>query len=178
MCSGIIIAMPQNKIDELNMGWTLFVRITHWLIAALVITNFFNDTGLWHHVLGYACLGLVFFRVIYGLSVSKVSSSQLYIPSFLSIQQHLIEIFSRKIKPHAGHNPLGQCAVYLMWLLIVLLAFSGWLSRTYTFWGEAWPVDCHQLFSNLLQGLVILHLIAVVVMSILQKNNLVKRMIK
>ena len=166
------------NIEHKTTGWTLFVRLTHWLVALSVITNFFNDTGFWHRAIGYSCLGLVILRIVYGLHVSKVRSSRFYLPTFFSIRQHLVEVFSQKLTPHIGHNPLGQWAVYLMWLLILLLAFSGWLSRTDYFWGEDWPVGCHKLFSNLLQGLVILHLIAVIMMSILQKKNLAKLMIK
>lgn len=143
--------MMQNKAEELNLaeastGWTLFVRLTHWLVAVSVMTNFFNDTGFWHRAIGYGCLGLVLVRIVYGLCISKISASQFYRPTFLSIRQHVIAIFTKKLTHHVGHNPLGQCAVYIMWLLIMLLAFTGWLSRTDLFWGEDWPVDCHKLF--------------------------------
>lgn len=57
------MAMQRNKANEVNISWTLFVQLTHWLVAALVITNFFNDTAFWHRMIGYACLALVLLRV-------------------------------------------------------------------------------------------------------------------
>lgn len=78
---------------------------------------------------------------------------------------------------HAGHNPLGQYAVYIMWLLITLLGLTGWLSRTDQYWGEDWPVDMHIMLSFLLQGMVVLHLLAVVVMSVLERRNLIRGML-
>ena len=158
--------------------WALFVRVTHWLVAAFVIVNFFNDTGYWHRFIGYTCLVLVLSRIIYGLFLTKTTSSQFYFPTIANIKQHINEIKTQHFSPHVGHNPLGQWAVYAMWILIILLALTGWLSRTDAYWGEDWPVDLHAFFSNALQVLVILHVAAVVLMSALQKKNLIKPMIK
>lgn len=79
---------------------------------------------------------------------------------------------------HHGHNPLGQLAVYVMWLLIMLLGFTGWLSRTDLYWGEDWPVQMHEMLSGLLQVMIVLHLLAVLLMTRLQRKNLIKAMIK
>ena len=158
--------------------WTVFVRVTHWLVAIFVIVNFFNDTGYWHRFIGYFCLLLVLSRIVYGLWLSKTASSKFYIPTVANIKLHFSEMKAQHFSSHVGHNPLGQWAVYLIWTLIILLALTGWLSRTDAYWGEDWPVDLHAFFSNALQALVILHLAAVALMSKLQKKDLVKQMIK
>lgn len=158
--------------------WTLFVRLTHWLIAVCVLVNFFNASGFWHRTIGYGCLGLVLLRICNGLWISKQPTSRFYLPSFLALGTHIKEMVTGSTTSHVGHNPLGQSAVYLMWFLIVMLAFTGWLSRTDQYWGEDWPVDMHLLLSSLLQGLVILHLMAVVLMSRLQGKNLIQAMIR
>ncbi len=157
--------------------WTAFVRITHWLVALFVLVNFFNESGFLHRFIGYFCLVLVLARVSYGLWLSKAASSKFYMPTITNIKHHLHEIRRRIFAPHIGHNPLGQLAVYLIWTLITALAITGWLSRTDAYWGEDWPVDLHMVLSNALQGLVILHIAAVMVMSKLQKKNLLKQMI-
>lgn len=157
--------------------WTVCVRITHWLVAIFVLVNFFNDTGFWHRFIGYFCLALVFARISYGLWLSKAASSRFYMPTIANIKLHIHEIRTRIFASHIGHNPLGQLAVYLIWALIILLALTGWLSRTDAYWGEDWPVDLHVMFSNILQCLVILHIAAVVLMSKLQKKNLLKQMV-
>jgi cytochrome b len=157
--------------------WTRTVRITHWLVALGVIINFFNETGEWHRFIGYACVLFISLRVIVGLSPKAKPSTRFYFPSLQAIKLHIAEIRNHQLSQHAGHNPLGQWAVYLMWTLIMLLAITGWLSRTDQFWGEDWPVDLHGLFSYVLQGLVLVHFLAVIVMSKLQKRNLVKQII-
>ncbi len=163
----------KNKL----VAWAAFVRVTHWLIAFSVLVNFFNDTGFWHRFIGYFCLILVLSRIVYGFWLSKVPSSRFYIPTSANIKLHLSEIRAQHFASHVGHNPLGQWAVYLIWTLIILLALTGWLSRSDAYWGEDWPVDLHETFSNVLQGLVLLHIAAVALMSKLQKKNLLKQMV-
>ncbi len=157
--------------------WSRTVRITHWLVALGVIINFFNETGEWHRLIGYACVLLIFFRIVAAFSKKALPSTRFYFPKLQAIKLHIAEVVSGKLSPHAGHNPLGQWAVYLIWALIFLLGFTGWLSRTDAFWGDNLPVDLHNLFSNILQGLVLLHVAAVALMSRLQKKNLVKQMV-
>lgn len=169
--------MSDAETKKQSPVWTVFVRLTHWLVAIGVIISFFNDTGFWHRFIGYCCLMLVLLRICYGLWISKTASSKFYIPTITQIKLHLNELSTQHFSPQAGHNPLGQWAVYLIWTLIILLAMTGWLSRTDAYWGEDWPVDLHALFSNMLQGLVILHVVAGIVMSKLQKKNLVKQML-
>jgi cytochrome b len=170
--------MKSGEVKSQIVVWTTFVRISHWCVAICVLINFFNDTGYWHRLIGYSCLILVLSRIVYGLCLSKVASSQFYIPSIANIKLHIREIKTQHFSSHVGHNPLGQWAVYVIWLLILFLAFTGWLSRTDAYWGEDWPVDLHMFFSNALQSVVILHVLAVLLMSKLQKKNLLKQMIK
>ena len=116
-------------------------------------------------------------RIIYGLFLTETASSKLYIPTIANIKMHISELKTQHLSPHVGHNPLGQWAVYAIWTLILLLALTGWLSRTDAYWGEDWPVDLHAFFSNTLMLMAILHVSAIALISKLQKRNLVKSMI-
>ena len=174
--------MTNAETNKPQPVWTLFVRVTHWLVAVFVMVNFFNDTGYWHRFIGYACLTLVLSRIIYGLFLTKTASSQFYIPTLDNIKLHISELHTGKINAqhlstHAGHNPLGQWAVYAIWTLIILLAFTGWLSLTDAYWGEDWPVDLHGYLSDGLMLMVLLHVSAIALISKLQKRNLAKSMI-
>ena len=161
-----------------NTIWSLTVRLTHWAVATGVIINFFNDTGYWHRMAGYACMLFVLLRLVDGLWLTRSAASKFFVPKLTDIKLHLYEIRAGKVADHAGHNPLGQLAVYVMWLLIMLLGFTGWLSRTDMFWGEDLPVQIHEILSDLLQVMVVLHLLAVLLMSRLQNRNLIKAIIK
>ncbi len=160
--------------------WTLFVRFSHWLVAACVLLELFNETGQLHRMIGYFCVGVVVLRIIDGI-FSKIASSQFYWPSFKQIKNHgkdvLNGIHRHYIRRQVGHNPLGQWAVYVMWMLIILLSITGWISRTDAYWGEDWPVDWHTALSNLLMYCVMLHVLAVMLMSYLTRVNLIRQML-
>lgn len=158
--------------------WSRLVRLTHWLVAVCVLVNLLNETGFLHRAIGYVCVGLVLLRIIEGVFINRETASRLYWPSFSAIKAHIQELFSGRVYVYVGHNPLGQLAVYVMWLLIILLALTGWLSRTDQYWGEDWPVDIHEMLSDALLGMVVLHLLAVVLMSKLQGNNLIRAMMR
>ena len=160
------------------MKWTLIVRLTHWLVAAGVIVNIFNETGDTHNLIGYVCVGLVLLRLVNGWLFAGAESSKLHLPGLQAIKSHLQALLSRDEHDYVGHNPLGQYAVYLMWALILMLGFTGWLSRTDEFWGEDWPVDLHEALSYLLQGMVVLHLLAVTALSKWLGKNLISAMIR
>lgn len=138
-----------------HFTWSRLVRSTHWLVALCVLVNFFNDTGYWHRMIGYSCMMLVLIRLADGLWISKNPASQFYFPHFSAIKTHLKELRSGIVSSHIGHNPLGQIAVYCIWLLIFLLALTGWISRTDAYWGEDWPVDAHTMLSTALQVMVV-----------------------
>ena len=157
-------------------SWTLTVRLTHWLIALGVTISFVNDTGYWHRMIGYGCLLLVAIRLVHGL-IAKQKTSHFYWPSIDEILAHIAEVQRGEVTEHNGHNPIGQIAVYLMWLLIIFLGLSGWLSRTDAFWGEDGPVLVHACLAYVLMLCAFLHVVAVLFMSKLQKKNLIKPMI-
>jgi len=170
--------MKANLSKSADSAWSLTVRLTHWAVAAGVMVNFFNESGYMHRLLGYACIVFVLLRLADGLWLASSAASRLFVPKFADVRLHLHEIRTGQLTDHHGHNPLGQLAVYVMWLLIMLLGFTGWLSRTDLYWGEDLPVQIHEMLSNLLQAMVVLHLLAVLLMSGLQRKNLIKAMIK
>jgi len=176
----------QKSAEESNqiVVWSLIVRLIHWLVAILVFINFINDTGWWHRFIGYLITALVFLRLVYGLfnrykcqPVAAAYASRLWWPSFADIKQHMNELKTGHVASRLGHNPLGQLGAYIMWALITGLALTGWLARTDMFWGEDWPVEIHHWLSDSLQGFIFLHISATILMSRLQKQNLVVSMI-
>jgi cytochrome b len=60
---------------------------------------------------------------------------------------------------------------------VLLVCLSGYLEITDTFWGEEWVQDTHEFLAELLIGLVALHALAALVMSYLDRTNLVAAMV-
>jgi cytochrome b len=168
----------QTNADRL---WPWWVRLSHWLVAAGVIALWlmsyaWYETDWLHRAVGYAVLTMVVVRIVLGC-VTKVSSARFYLPGWHAIGTHFTEMRQGHITPHGGHNPLGQWSVYLIWLLIAALAVTGWLSRTDAFWGEDWPVELHAALSLGLLAVIVLHVLAVVVVSRLSGQHLLSQMI-
>ncbi|WP_029147203.1 cytochrome b/b6 domain-containing protein [Methylophilus sp. 5] len=163
------------------MLWPWWVRLSHWLVAAGVIglwlmSYVWYETDWLHRTVGYSVLAIVGTRIVFGC-LTQVSSARFYLPGWQAMRTHMAEMRQGSIAPHRGHNPLGQWSVYLIWLLIAALALTGWLCRTDAFWGEDWPVALHAAFSLALFGVIVVHVLAVILVSRLSGQNLLSQMI-
>lgn len=161
--------------------WPWWVRVSHWLVAAGVIalwlmSYIWYETDWWHRLVGYAVLAVVAMRIVCGC-LTTAECARFYLPGWRAICTHLSEVRRKRMTPHRGHNPLGQWAVYLIWLFIAALALTGWLSRTDALWGEDWPVELHAALSLGLLALIVVHVLAVIVVSRLSGQHLLSQMI-
>lgn len=160
--------------------WPWWVRLSHWLVAAGVVALWlmsyvWYETDALHRSIGYAVLAIVAVRILAGC-FSTHQSARFHRPGLQAIRSHIAEVRQATLSAQAGHNPLGQWAVYIIWTLIALLALTGWLSRTDAFWGEDGPVVIHALLSWLLMAVITLHVVAVVWIGRLSKQHLVRQM--
>lgn len=160
--------------------WPWWVRLSHWLVAAGVIalwlmSHLWYETDIIHRTVGYAVLGTIALRILLGFKTSVVSA-RLSVPSWRALSLHLAQLRQGQLPTHRGHNPLGQWAVYVIWCLIAILALTGWLSRTDAFWGEDWPVALHALLSWTLLAVIVIHVLAVIRVSQLSGQRLLRQM--
>ena len=75
-----------------------------------------------------------------------------------------------------GHHGSGKLAVWTLWLLILATAGTGWFQNTemgFELGADDWHVWC----TWALQGMIALHLLAILFTSWRQRSNLVKRML-
>lgn len=161
--------------------WPWWVRVSHWLVAIgicllWVLAYAYFETDKLHRTLGYVVIGVVLARIIAGF-FTRVATAKLTLPSWDAVSEHVKHLVQKQLPNIRGHNPLGQLAVYVMWVLVILLSLTGWLSRTDQYWGEDWPVELHQYLSYALMAMVALHLIAVYLVSRLSGQHLLQQMI-
>lgn len=110
--------------------WDLPLRIFHWLFACTVIASWYtsdqdNDLIELHMQLGYFALGLLIFRVLWGIVGTKHSRFTSFVPSPNRLFSYIKNWRNKKDVITAGHNPLGSLMVILMIILISLQAISG-----------------------------------------------------
>ncbi len=155
--------------------WDLPVRLFHWLLVATVLIAFLSseeESALapWHVPAGWIAAILLAFRVVWGF----VGGEHARFADFLKpaqIAHHITGLFSGKPEHSIGHNALGGIAI-----LALLGTVAGIIYTGATMQGDA-EGGLHEALANLLLGLIALHVIAVVAMSLLTKDDLIRAFI-
>jgi len=166
MSAETIVAQPR-----LIRVWDPGVRIFHWLLVAAIALAFLSseeESALseWHIPIGWIAALLIVFRLIWGFFGGEHARFVNFIrPS--RIGAHVRGLLSGKVEPSIGHNPLGALAVIGLLALVALTVGTGIAG------GE----DAHEAIAYALLGLVGVHVVAVLAMSHLLKENLIFAMV-
>lgn len=159
--------------------WDLPTRAFHWLLALSFVGAFltaeserYRDV---HVTLGYTMLGLVAFRLVWGLIGTRYARFWSFAFGPRSVLTYLKSLFTRSPQHYIGHNPAGSWAVYALLALIVHAGASGY--ATYQDIGGHWMEEVHEAFSNLLLATVAMHIAGVAVSSLVHGENLVRAMV-
>lgn len=180
---------PAQASGRVVQVWDLPLRIFHWslviAIAAAYLTAEFGGSEWmqWHGRIGAFILGLLVFRVVWGVIGTHHARFRTFVPTPARIAAYL-----RGAWRGAGHNPLGALSVIALLLLVgaqVLtglfanddIAFAGpwssWIDKSASDWLTGW----HQQLFYLLAGLIGLHVLAILFYLLVRKSNLVTPMI-
>jgi cytochrome b len=88
--------------------------------------------------------------------------------------EHIKSLLAGRQSPGPGHNPVGALVMISLIILILLIDLTGyWIVKGVL--GELMS-GAHEAISNLAMGFVLIHVAAAIIMSLLQKENLVKSM--
>jgi len=151
--------------------WDPGVRIFHWLLAGSIALAFLSSEeesamSAWHIPIGWGAAVLLAFRLVWGF----VGGEHARFSAFLrpaALGRHLASMLSRKVEPSVGHNPIGAIAI------VCLLGLTAGTIVTGVGGGESG----HEIIAYSLLALVAVHVTAVVVMSVLSRDNLVRAMV-
>ena len=154
--------------------WDFPLRLFHWTLVIAIALAFLSseeDSVLnqWHVLSGWVAGILIVFRLVWGLIGGEHSRFSDFVrPSRLA--GHLSAIFRGRTDATLGHNPLGAISVLVLLALTALTVWTG------AFGGE-WAEDIHEVVGWTLLAMVGLHVGAVIIMSLLERENLVRAMI-
>lgn len=168
--------------------WDLPLRLTHWLLVVTVVSAVITGKtgGLWidwHGRIGLFILGLVTFRLIWGVIGSTHARFTAFIPGPAALRAHLAGRWSG-----VGHNPLGALAVAALLAAVTAQAVAGLFANDdITFSGPLADLldknrsdaltGIHGLLFNLLLVLVALHVAAIGFYVRIKGQNLLLPMI-
>jgi cytochrome b len=110
--------------------WDLPVRLFHWLLIISLLCAWYTSDGErgfidYHLLIGYLILGLIIFRLIWGVFGTKYAKFTQFIPSKTNLISYLKSSKKDSSEHIVGHNPLGALMVVLMLTLILSQAISG-----------------------------------------------------
>lgn len=155
--------------------WDLPTRLFHWLLAgSFAVAYLTAEVDGWenvHFTAGFTLLGLITFRVAWGLVGSRYARFSEFAYKPAQVLDYLRNI---KTRHHLGHNPLGSMAVFGLLGLGLLTSLFGALMYVT---GWEWPEEPHELFANAMLALVCLHVAGVVISSKLHGENLSRAMV-
>jgi cytochrome b len=172
--------------------WDLPVRLVHWLLLPLIAFSWWSaEEGRldWHRLSGYSVLGLVLFRILWGLVGSQTARLAPLLAGPGAISRYFKKAGLETRAPVVGHNPLGGWSVLAMLALLaaqtVLGLFavdvdgieSGPLAVFVSFETGRVAAAIHEITFNVILGLVVLHVGAIAYYAVFKRDNLVGPMI-
>jgi len=164
-----------NKI----LVWDIPTRLFHWLLAVSFIGAYLTaESEYWralHVALGYTVLGLIGFRLIWGFVGTRYARFSAFSFGPSKVLAYLKSLVRKSPEHYVGHNPAGSWVIYGLLLLGLLAGATGY--ATYAEIGGKWLEDLHEVVSNLMLALVLVHIAGVLVSSYLHQENLVRGMI-
>jgi cytochrome b len=168
--------------------WDLPTRLFHWLlalavIAALVSGQIGGNLIDLHGKIGLGIVGLIAFRLVWGFAGSTYARFAHFFPTPARIKAFLNGEWRE-----LGHNPLGALSVLALIFLLTVQALTGLFANDdIAFVGPLYDLiskslsnrlsGIHELLSNVVIALVVLHIAAIVFYVRVKKDNLVKPML-
>lgn len=172
--------------------WDLPVRLFHWslsvlMLASFVTANIGGEWMEWHKRAGFAVLGLVAFRIIWGLVGSYHARFVNFVRGPRSVAAYVKSLVAGTSKPFPGHNPLGAISVLALLAVIAVQAITGLFANDDVMLEGPFAARVskqlsdvltriHKLNADFLLFLIALHLLAIAYYYFAKKENLLTPM--
>jgi cytochrome b len=171
--------------------WDIWIRLFHWGLLAAVAASFFTDQIAdmdSHYIAGLVVLGLVVFRLLWGVVGSPTARFGRFIRGPGAALSYLRYAAGRRPSFSFGHNPAGALMVVALLLALLVQAVSGLFNTDDIIFegplhdnaGSAVTDlmgDLHEVFGNLILTLVGLHVLVVLLYRLVKGENLLRAMI-
>ena len=188
-------------------AWDVPTRLFHWLLVTCLVGLYLTgDVGGFdftmpgsgrlvanmevHTWFGFATLGLIAFRIIWGIAGGSTARFTDFVKGPAAILAYAKAFKAKRTKEPAGHNPLGGAAVIVMLALIMAQGVTGLFTEDESFFGVSGPfVDAvpaayselaktiHTRLIDVILIVVGLHVAAIALHWVVLKDNLLKAMI-
>ncbi|CCD93490.1 putative Cytochrome b561 family protein [Bradyrhizobium sp. ORS 375] len=170
---------PVNSRSDTVAVWDLPLRVWHWALAAFVLVacvtpNIFDRL---HRLAGYAVIGLLAFRLIWGMIGSRHSLFDRISLKLRAAPRYIVGMLRGETGRYLGLNPAGAAMLVVMLALLIVSTVTGVMQVSVRFFGIGWIEQAHSLSSNAIIALIAVHLLGTLWMSVLQRENLARAML-
>lgn len=185
--------MSENRESLIETPvWDLPVRLFHWSFAICFVVSWISgqaENRDVHYASGMILLGLVLFRVLWGLVGSPTARFAHFVRWPGAAVAYLRQSVTHDGPSYSfGHNPAGGLMVAALVALAGLQSLSGMASTDDVLFDGplygrlpnwlARPLEIlHEPLANLLLALALLHIVVILVYRIAKGENLVRAMI-
>jgi cytochrome b len=158
--------------------WDVPTRVFHWLqvlsFGAAYLTAFSERLRNYHVALGYILLGLLVFRMLWGFIGTRYARFKSFLFNPKEVIAYLLTMVKGKPQHYLGHNPAGSVSVWLLLALGIFICVTGVMALQDD--ASDIVVAMHGVSTNVMLGVILLHLLGVLISSILHRENLVRSM--
>ena len=174
--------------------WDPATRLFHWVLVACIAVSLY--TGLtggfremeWHTTSGTVILGLVLFRLAWGVVGSPRSRFADFVRGPRDVLAYAREVAANHRRATIGHNPMGGWSVLAMLVSLLVQAVTGLFANDDIFTEGPLAAKVskstsdlltaiHNMNANVLMALVALHLAAVLFHVAIRREHLIRPMI-
>ncbi|WP_316179695.1 cytochrome b/b6 domain-containing protein [Bradyrhizobium sp. SZCCHNRI1009] len=175
----VVSPTPANSRPGSVAVWDFPLRVWHWSLAGFVLVACVtpNTFDRLHRLAGYAVIGLVAFRLIWGLIGSRHSLFARIGLKLRAAPQYIVGMLRGETGRYLGLNPAGAAMLVVMLALLIVSTISGVMQVSVRFFGVGWIEQAHALSSNAIIALIAVHVLGTVWMSLLQRENLMRAMV-
>lgn len=107
--------------------WDIWVRLFHWSLVAMFVVAYFTaeEENIFHIYSGYAVLGLIIFRILWGFIGSQHARFSDFVFGPGKVIQYARGLLAGKPEHYLGHNPLGGWMVVALLIALFVVSVSG-----------------------------------------------------
>lgn len=107
--------------------WDPFIRVFHWTLVVAFTIGYLSgeEESLLHIYSGYAVLGLVILRLLWGFIGTKYARFTNFIYPPNTVFRYLKSLIERKPLHYTGHNPAAGWMIIALLFCLIVITVSG-----------------------------------------------------